>query len=227
MCGDYVYCNSQCVPLQANAPDVPSQINRAAGGAAFWYTDGHSQYNGWTLHPDSRDVLALWTPIGLIRPTVMQFGWLNSGVIAQGAVRVMMAKDLSSYSQDHSLNYMDDFTGYCDFINSKDGQTVTDWEGLLQSFKEMVELADKNNMSLKPSKTCFGTREVEFYGRVINKEGVRHAEHNLAPIERMCPPTDISELRRVLGLCVQHKDAIKDFAFLARPLHDLTRKGTA
>ena len=48
-------------------------------------------------------------------------------------------------------------TGYCNFVDSKDGQTVTDWEGLLQSFKEMVELADKINMSLKPSKTCFVT----------------------------------------------------------------------
>ena len=43
VCGDYVQCNSQCVPLQANAPDVPDQIGRAAGGAAFWYTDGHAQ----------------------------------------------------------------------------------------------------------------------------------------------------------------------------------------
>ena len=83
-------------------------------------------------------------------------------------------------------------------------------------------MADKNNLSLKPSETCFGTREVEFYGQVINKDGVRHANHNLTPIERMVPPMDISELRRILGLCVQHKDSIKNFNFICRPLHDLT-----
>ena len=116
---------------------------------------------------------------------------------------------------------MDDFTGFTNFIEV-DGKQVTDWKGLVQSFREHVEMADKNNMSLKPSKTCFGVREVEFYGRVINKDGVRHADHNLTPIERMVPPMDISELRRILGLCVQHKDSIKNFNFICRPLHDLT-----
>ena len=39
----------------------------------------------------------------------------------------------------------------------------------------------------------------------------------------MVAPTDHSQLRRVLGLMVQHKDAIEDFGIIARPLHDLLR----
>ena len=35
----------------------------------------------------------------------------------------------------------------------------------------------------------------------------------------------MSELRRVLGLMVQHKDSIPTWAVDARPLHNLTRKG--
>ena len=30
----------------SNAPDVPYQIQKAAGNAAYWYTDGDAQYNG-------------------------------------------------------------------------------------------------------------------------------------------------------------------------------------
>ena len=224
VCGDYVFVNSLTVPLQANAPDVPYQIQKAAGMAAYWYTDGDAQYNGWKIAPDDQDLAAIWTPIGLIKPTRMQFGLMNAGIIAQGGVRKMRQRDLSPYTKDHSMNYADDFTGYCASIDNGSSQEP-DWEGLLQSFKEHVLMADKNNMSLKASKTCFGVLEVEFYGRTISSEGVRHAPHNLEPLKKMTAPSDISGLRRVLGVCVQHKDAIEKFAFIARPLHDLTRKG--
>ena len=50
VCGDYVYVNSLTVPLQANAPDVPYQIQKAAGNAAYWYTDGDAQYNERNEH---------------------------------------------------------------------------------------------------------------------------------------------------------------------------------
>ena len=86
-------------------------------------------------------------------------------------------------------------------------------------------MADKNNMSYKASKTCFGVPEVEFFGHILNIDGRRHADHHLAPFRNMVPPENISELRRVLGLFVQHKDAIPNFGIIARPLHDLTIKG--
>ena len=224
VCGDYVYVNSLTVPLQANAPDVPYQIQKAAGNAAYWYTDGDAQYNGWTIEPECQDLAAIWTPIGLIKPVRMQFGLTNAGIIAQGGVRKMRERDLSNYTKDHSMNYADDFTGYCGFVD--DGKTqVPDWKGLLQSFKEHLEMADKNNMSFKATKTCFGTKTVEFYGRTISCDGVCHAPHNLEPLKTMTAPQDLPGLRRVLGVCVQHKDAIENFSFIARPLHDLTRKG--
>ena len=85
----------------------------------------------------------------------MQFGLINAGIIAQGGVREMRERDLSNYTKDHSMNYADDFTGYCSFVDDGKKQ-APDWEGLLQSFREHVEMADKNNMSFKASKTCFG-----------------------------------------------------------------------
>ena len=132
VCGDYVYVNSLTVPLQANAPDVPYQIQKAAGSAAYWYTDGDAQYNGWKIDKECQDLAAIWTPIGLIKPVRMQFGLTNAGIIAQGGVREMRERDLSNYTKDHSMNYADDFTGYCSFVDDGKKQ-VPDWKDLLQS----------------------------------------------------------------------------------------------
>ena len=72
----------------------------------------------------------------------------------------------------------------------------------------MVEMADKNNMSLKASKTCFGQPEADFWRHTLSKDGHRSALHNLVSIKKMVAPVDASDLRRVLGLMVQHKDNI-------------------
>ena len=72
----------------------------------------------------------------------------------------------------------------------------------------MVEMADKNNISLRASKTFFGSPEADFWGHGTDKDGHRAAINNLDPISKMVAPTDVSELCRVLGLMVQHKDSI-------------------
>ena len=57
--GDYVYVNSQIVRLQPNGPHAMSQIRHAAGHHAYCFTDGDQQYQGWALHEDSQNVLAV------------------------------------------------------------------------------------------------------------------------------------------------------------------------
>ena len=86
----------------------------------------------------------------------------------------------------------------------------------------MVDMASKNDMSLKASKTCFGFPESDCWGHTLSKDGRRSAIHNLAPIKKMVTPWDVSELMCVLGLMVQHKDNIPTWACGARPLHNIT-----
>ena len=86
----------------------------------------------------------------------------------------------------------------------------------------MLEMADKNNLSLKAGKTIFGAKQCIFFGHILDEHGERATEHNLTPIEKMVAPTDKSELRRVLGLCIQHKDAVPGYKIIAKPLFRLT-----
>ena len=223
--GDYVYVNSQIQRGQPNGNDAISQIRHAAGKHAYWYTDGDQQYQGWALEKESRNTLAVWTPIGLLRPTRLQFGETNAGVVTQGDVTIMLDRDLPPQHRSNIINGADDFTGFANHVERDDGTVEIDWMGLANSFIAMVEMANKNDMSLKASKTFFGAPEADFWGHTLDKDGHRAAIHNLDPIRKMVAPENISELRRVLGLMVQHKDSIPSWAFDAKPLHALTRKG--
>ena len=70
------------------------------------------QYNQWVLHEDSQNLCAIWTPLGLLRPTQDQFGLKNMDIVAQGAVRVAREKHLLPKAKDQSMNAADDFTDF-------------------------------------------------------------------------------------------------------------------
>ena len=80
-------------------------------------------------------------------------------------------------------------------------------------------------MSLKASKTFFGSASTEYWGHTLDKDSYRAAIHNVSPIRNMIVLTDVSELRCVLGRLVQHEDTIPRYSHLARPLHKLTCEG--
>ncbi len=54
-------------------------------------------------------------------------------------------------------------------------------------------------------------------------KGTRLADKHLCPIRNMVPPTDISELRRTLGLFVVSRKYLKDYALVTKPLTDLLK----
>jgi hypothetical protein len=72
---------------------------------------------------------------------------------------------------------------------------VVDYWGLAKSFIALIEMANKNNMSMKASKTFFGSPDAEFWGHTLDKDGHRAAIHNLEPIRIMVAPSNVSELR--------------------------------
>ena len=77
-------------------------------------------------------------------------------------------------------------------------------------------------MTLKPGKTELGFPSVKMLGYSV--DGLRRSVHedNLRPVHDMNPPTNKSELRSVLGLCLQARDQIHNYATRTRPLSKLT-----
>ena len=117
-------------------------------------------------------------------------------------VTTMLERDLDPDIRSHIINGADDFTGFADHTYDASGKPVIDYWGLAKSFIALIEMANKNNMSMKASKTFFGSPDAEFWGHTLNKDGHRAAIHNLEPIRSMVAPSNVSELRRVLGLMV-------------------------
>jgi hypothetical protein len=199
--------NSQIAKLVPNLPTGTHQLERASGYKFYFESDSVACYNSFRLAPGrSREALVTWTPGGLVQPTALPFGQKNSGTEAQGPYRVA-SRELSNIA-----NYVDDWLGFSDSAL-----------GLCKNFVAFLKVCQNNGITLNTNKTRVGYGSANFFGFTVSKEGTRLADKHLDPLRTLVPPSDISGLRRVLGLFVASRRHVKDYAVITKPLTDLLR----
>jgi len=76
-------------------------------------------------------------------------------------------------------------------------------------------------MSPLPEK---GLRKVKFLGHVVSGKGIECDPNKVTAIASWPTPTNISEVRTFCRLAFYYRTFVQDFAKLAKPLHNLTRK---
>ena len=213
VCGDYRAVNECFEKISPNLPLGTDELKRTAGYRWYIESDAHGCYQAFVLAlGPSREALAVHTPIGLVQPTVLPFGQKNAGTHAQGPIRFAMST-LPKSTRDHLANYMDDFVLFDD-----------DMDALVEHFARFLQVCADNSITLNPHKTKVGYPSADFFGFTADKNGTRLAEKNLDPVSKMVPPTDISGVRRVLGIFQQCRSYLgQDYATVALPLTKLTR----
>jgi hypothetical protein len=113
------------------------------------------------------------------------------------------------------LAFLDDITVF--------GQTFEQHLGRLQLVFDWLKRA---SLKLKPSKCKLFQMTVKFLGHVVSKNGVS-PDSQKADILNLPTPRNITEVRAFVGLINYYRKFIESFAEIARPLHELTRKGSA
>ena len=81
----------------------------------------------------------------------------------------------------------------------------------------------ESNTTLNTNKTLFGFPSVQFFGFTADKEGTHLSDKHLDPIASLVPPTNIPELRRVLGLYIVSRKCIRDYAMITAPMTSILR----
>ena len=224
-CGDYRSANGQIKKSVPTLPDGPSELRKIGGYDIYFLTDHYGMYNCYILAQGaSRELLAVHTPRGPIQPTRMVFGEKNAGQVASNPVRTKL-RDLPDNAGDRTACYVDD-NAQGNFLVDSDDPLVR-YGKFIKGWRDFLQLCKDNNWTLNPAKTKLGFPYATFFGFTADKEGYRLADKNLDPIRKMVPPTNLSELRHVLGVFVQSKDYIpienkRGYAQIVKPLTKLT-----
>jgi hypothetical protein len=113
------------------------------------------------------------------------------------------------------------FVIYCDDI-AAGADTL---EELYELLEVLICCCYRAGIQIKAGKLKFGVPKVIFHNYSISKKGTEPKEADLCSFANMREPNDMHQLRAFLGCCQQLNQYIKDYGIIAKPLHNIIKKG--
>jgi RNase H-like domain found in reverse transcriptase/Reverse transcriptase (RNA-dependent DNA polymerase) len=147
---------------------------------------------------------------GLFEPQVMFFGLTNSPATFQALMNTIFS-DLVAAGK--VVVYLDDILIYS--ATQDEHRDTT---------HDVLQQLHAHDLYLRPEKCEFDRDEIEYLGLIIKKGEVNMDPVKVKAVTDWPTPRNLRELRRFLGFANFYRRFIKDFAKLARPLNNLTKK---
>ena len=99
-------------------------------------------------------------------------------------------------------------------------------EGHDEIVEEVLRRMEENDLFVKPEKCVWKVREIGFLGVIIGPDGVRMEKEKVQEVVDWPVPKSVKDVQKFLGLANYYKWFVKDFAKIAKLLHEMTRKET-
>jgi len=90
--------------------------------------------------------------------------------------------------------------------------------------EEVLRRLEENNLFVKPEKCVWKVREIGFLGVIIGEDRVRMEKEKVQRVIEWPVSKSVKDVQKFLGLANYYRQFVKDFAKIARPLHEMTRK---
>lgn len=104
------------------------------------------------------------------------------------------------------------------------GRDMKDHDKNLSAVMQKIQ---SSGLKLNREKCMFRQGEVEYFGHSISKEGIQPSLDRVAAIQNMVPPTNVKELRRVVGMINYVGRFIPNLANIIAPMTDLLKDSNA
>jgi hypothetical protein len=155
------------------------------------------QYTSFTTHR------------GMFQFRVMPFGLVNAPATFSRIMRKVLqaAQDLD--------NYLDDVLAH-----------TRDWNQHLLGLRDLFTRLRKAKLAIRPTKCSIGYNRVEFLGFRVGDNQLQPISSKVDKVIHAPRPETKAQLRSFLGIVNYYRKFIPDFAAIAVPLTDLTKKNT-
>ena len=97
-------------------------------------------------------------------------------------------------------------------------------EGYDEIVEEVLKRLEENDLFVKPEKCVWKVKEVRFLEVIIGEDGVRMEKEKVQGVIEWPVPKSMKDVQKFLGLANYYRRFVKDFATIAKPLHETMRK---
>ena len=208
-CIDYRRLNSVTQKDVYPLPRVDDILVALGESKFFSSLDLASGYWQIELDEDARKKSAFTTYNGLFEFVRMPFGLCN----APATFQRLMQRVLSGLEYQCCFIYLDDI-----LVASKT------FDDHLTHLREVFSRLRSSNLRLKPRKCELLRDKVPFLGHVVSAQGIEPDPVKTERIKDYPVPTDVTEVRKFLGLASYYRRFVPKFASIAAPIHALTKK---
>lgn len=192
-------------------PLIEECLDTLAGNEWFSKLDANSAYWQVNVKEEDQPKTAFITKYGSFMFTRMSFGLCNAPSTYARAMDLV----LRGLTWQVVLCFLDDILVM--------GKAFSDH---LKNLRSVFERFRQHGIKLKPKKCDLCKSEVTFLGRKVDKDGMAIGREYVEAINKWSVPTNTKEVEKFLGFVNYHRNFIKGYSKIAKPLTGITGKNT-
>lgn len=207
---DYRLLNQKIEDDKFPLPCITEILDSLSGAIYFSHLDLSQGYYQIELETASRPCTAFSTERGQYQMTRLPMGLKISPSAFSRAMTIAM----SGLNYDSCFVYLDDLIVFGNNL-------INHNKNLVKIFQRLRDV----NLKLNPNKCEFLKKEILYLGNVISSQGVSPDPAKILAIQRYPTPKDADATKRFVAFANYYRRYIKNFAHIAAPLNNLSRKG--
>ena len=207
ICGDFRKINQILYESVYPLPHMTDLVAKVSGHQVYSKIDLQNAYLQINVNDSDRKYLVINTHLGLFRYKRLPFGIHSSPAIFQKFIPQLLN------DQEGCCPYLDDIIIYANSQEQHD-----------KILSKVLEILQNVNVNINFKKSEFNKESINYLGFILSRNGYQPDPEKVKSIQNAPIPENQLQLKSFLGLTSFYHSFIKDFATIASPLYELTKK---